>query len=87
MKVIVKSSHYRGGERQSCLRRLSMRLVCEESGQDVVEYGLLAGGIALVGIAVWNAIGGGIFNAYVGWDGAIQTLSACTPDPGGAGCP
>ena len=64
-----------------------MRLVCEESGQDVVEYALLSAGIALVGIVTWNAIGGGVANAYLGWDGGVQALSACTPDPGGGGCP
>jgi Flp pilus assembly pilin Flp len=63
------------------------RLVCDESGQDVMEYALLSAGIALVGIVIWNSIGVGIFNAYSGWDGGVQGLSACTPDPGGGGCP
>ena len=63
------------------------RLLREEVGQDVMEYALLSSGIALVGIVVWNNIGTGIANAYTGWDGGVQTLSACTPDPGGGGCP
>lgn len=66
--------------------RLIARLRREESGQDVIEYALLAAFIGIVGIVIWQNIGIGVSTAYTGWDGAVQTLSACTPDPGGAGC-
>ena len=67
--------------------RVVWAFVCDEAGQDVIEYGLLSAGIAIVGIVLWQNIGVGIFNAYTGWDTGVQTLSACTPDPGGGGCP
>ncbi|MGH9172893.1 MAG: Flp family type IVb pilin [Vicinamibacterales bacterium] len=68
-------------------RGLILRFVCDDAGQDVIEYGLLSSGIALVGVLLWQTIGTGIFNAYTGWDTGVQGLSACTPDPGGGGCP
>lgn len=62
------------------------RLLREEAGQDLLEYALLATFIGLVGILTWQAIGSDVAAKYAGWDGGIQTLSSCTPDPGGAGC-
>ena len=68
------------------MRYLAQRFVSEESGQDIIEYSLLAAFIGVVGILVWQNIGGGIKNAYFGWDTGVQSLSSCTPDPGGGGC-
>jgi Flp pilus assembly pilin Flp len=62
------------------------RLVREEEGQDIIEYALLAAFIGTVGIVAWQNIAVGIKNAYLGWDSGLQTLSSCTPDPGGGGC-
>jgi Flp pilus assembly pilin Flp len=62
------------------------RFIREEQGQDIVEYALLAAFIGTVGILTWQSIGSGIANAYAAWDGGVQGLSACTPDPGGGGC-
>jgi Flp pilus assembly pilin Flp len=67
--------------------QLLERLLREESGQDILEYALLGAFIGTVGILAWQNIGAGIFRAYTGWDTNIQRLSACTPDPGGGGCP
>jgi Flp pilus assembly pilin Flp len=69
------------------MRRLIGRLVLEDCGQDIIEYALLAAFIGTVGIVLWVNIGVGIGNAYLGWDTGVQSLSACTPDPGGGGCP
>ncbi len=69
------------------MRRLITRLLREDCGQDLIEYALLGGFIGAVGILAWQNIGLGIGNAYTGWDTGVQGLSACTPDPGGAGCP
>ena len=55
-------------------RQLARRLVCDETGQDVIEYGLLSSGIALVGILIWNNIGVGIATAYGNWDSNVQNL-------------
>ncbi len=68
------------------MRQLMNRFICEECGQDIIEYALLAAFIGTVGILAWQSIGSGIATAYTGWDGGVQSLSACTPDPGGGGC-
>lgn len=68
------------------MRQLLKRFISEESGQDVVEYALLAAFIGTVGILAWQSVGVGIGNAYTGWDTGVQGLSTCTPDPGGGGC-
>lgn len=54
--------------------RVLARFVSEERGQDVIEYGLLSAGIALVGIITWNNIGVGIAAAYGNWDSGVQDL-------------
>lgn len=70
--------------------RLFARIAREDSGQDVIEYALLAATVGLVGLAAWPSIASTIGTAYGNWDSGIQDLSACTPDPiseGGGGCP
>jgi Flp pilus assembly pilin Flp len=67
--------------------KTAARFFREDSGQDILEYALLGAFIGTVGILAWQNIGAGIFRAYTGWDTGVQNLSACTPDPGGAGCP
>ena len=61
-------------------------LLREECGQDIIEYALLGAFIGTVGIVIWQNIGIGIRDAYFGWDTGVQSVSACTPDPGGGGC-
>ena len=68
------------------MTRLILRAIREDSGQDIVEYALLAALIGTVGILTWKNIAGGIGSAYQGWDTGVQDLSKCTPDPGGKGC-
>jgi Flp pilus assembly pilin Flp len=68
------------------VHHLVSRFVREDDGQDIIEYGLLAAFIGVVGILTWQNIGVGIKNAYTGWDTGIQNLSSCTPDPGATGC-
>jgi Flp pilus assembly pilin Flp len=68
------------------MRRLIVRFLREECGQDIIEYALLGAFIGTVGIVAWQNIGVGIANHYSGWDAGVQNLSACTPDPGGGGC-
>ncbi len=68
------------------MRALIDRLLHEDDGQDILEYALLGAFIGTVGILIWQSIGTGVLNAYTGWDSGVQTLSKCTPDPGGGGC-
>jgi Flp pilus assembly pilin Flp len=62
------------------------RLAAGEEGQDLIEYALLSALIGLVGILTWTNITAGIGTAYTTWDTGLQSVSACTPDPGGGGC-
>lgn len=62
------------GSARHWLRHLMTRFVCDEHGQDIIEYGLLSAGIALVGIITWNNIGVGIAAAYGNWDSGVQDL-------------
>ena len=57
------------------------RLFREDDGQDLVEYALLVGFVAFVGIAGWLAIQDAIAAGYTWWDTADQDLGAVTPDP------
>jgi Flp pilus assembly pilin Flp len=59
----------------------------DESGQDVVEYALLSAIVGIASILTWQALVTSVGNAYSGADADVQSLSACTPDPGGGGCP
>ena len=52
--------------------RFVRRLLVDETGQDVIEYALLAGSIGLVGIVAWQSIVTGIGLGYQGWDANMQ---------------
>jgi Flp pilus assembly pilin Flp len=62
------------------------RFVHDDSGQDIIEYALLAAFIGISAVVAWTNIPPKIAAAYGSWDSNIQTLSSCTPDPGGGGC-
>lgn len=63
------------------------RLASDESGQDIVEYALLGALIGISAILIWQGLVVSVFNAYTATDAGVQNVSACTPDPGGGGCP
>ncbi len=58
--------------RSSAWTRAVRSFVSDETGQDLIEYALLAGSIGLVGIAMWDGIVTGIGNGYQGWDTNTQ---------------
>lgn len=62
------------------------RFIGDESGQDIIEYALLAAFIGVCAVVAWTNIPPKIAAAYSNWDASIQDLSDCTPDPGGGGC-
>ena len=66
---------------------LFRRFVVEESGQDIVEYTLLAALVGIAALVAWNQLITTVGNVYTAADTGTQTVSACTPDPGGGGCP
>jgi Flp pilus assembly pilin Flp len=72
------------------IRRLLTRLLRDETGQDLIEYALLAAFIGFCGVLAWQNVGVSVSAKYLGWDSGVQGISACTPDPidfGGGGCP
>jgi len=68
-------------------RAVLARLLSDESGQDTVEYALLGAIVAIASILAWQSIVTTIGNVYRAADTDVQGLSACTPNPGGGGCP
>jgi len=66
--------------------RLLERFLREDTGQDVIEYALLSAFVGVLGVLAWQNVGSRLGTLYVGWDGGVQDLSSCTPDPGGGGC-
>jgi Flp pilus assembly pilin Flp len=69
------------------------RLLNDDSGEDIVEYGLLGALIGIAAVLIWQQLVETVDSTYTGVvalpanGGTVQTLSACTPDPGGGGCP
>jgi Flp pilus assembly pilin Flp len=62
-------------------------LFAEEHGADLIEYALLSAFIGVCAVASWMTVPQLIAAAYNAWDTNVQNISACTPDPGGGGCP
>jgi Flp pilus assembly pilin Flp len=56
-----------------CVRCL-VRLVRDQSGQDLVEYGLLAGAVAAIGVALFPAIATAIGVAFQQWNTNVNNL-------------
>ena len=60
---------------------LFRRLICDDAGQDLIEYSLLGGLIAVGTIVVWTNVQAAVGNTYTALDTNVQTLSATTPNP------
>ena len=60
--------------------------VLEETGQDAIEYALLAAIIGVAAILIWQQIAQEVGLAYVQADSDTQDLY-CMPNPDGTGCP
>jgi Flp pilus assembly pilin Flp len=56
------------------MRRYFRRWLCEEAGQDLVEYALLASFIGLAGLAGYSAISTAIGNNYSQSNSSVQGL-------------
>jgi Flp pilus assembly pilin Flp len=62
------------------------RLLDDESGQDIIEYALLAGFVALASLPALGAIQSALRSAYLGWNSAMDRCWQM-PEPGhGGGC-
>ena len=53
---------------------LFLRLICDDSAQDVVEYAYLAFFVSLAGIAVWTSVVGLLGNHYDAVNDGVQDL-------------
>lgn len=56
------------------MRRLLTRGLTEESGQDLIEYALLAGFISIIAVTAITSIGTQVNAWYQGYDATIQTI-------------
>lgn len=70
------------------LKHMLQRFIDDDSGADLIEYGLLCALIAIVGFMAWQTIATQVGIIYGATDTGTQGLSSCTPDPGGGtvGC-
>jgi Flp pilus assembly pilin Flp len=62
------------------------RLLDDDSGEDLIEYGLLAALVGIAAVLIWQQLVTTVGTAYVQANTNVQTFSACTPGPGGGGC-
>ena len=63
------------------MKTLCRRLIGDDRGQDLTEYALLGGLVAVVGIIIWTNVEAAVGTTYNALDTNVQTLSATTPDP------
>ena len=56
------------------MREALARALREESGQDLIEYALLAGFISLVAVAAITSIGSVVDTWYLGYGATIGTI-------------
>jgi Flp pilus assembly pilin Flp len=59
-----------------------IRLVIDDSGQDLIEYALLSGIITAAGVALFPVISQAMGEAYTGWQSGAQAAWEPCP-PGG----
>ncbi len=60
------------------MKNLFNRFVCEEQGQDLIEYALLAGFISLVAVVAITNVGTGVNAVYNNIDGQVKAIPAGT---------
>ena len=72
--------------RAIALPGLLHELFADESGQDSVEYALLAAIVGTASIVAWHVLATTVGDVYSAADSDVQSVSGCTPNPGGGGC-
>ena len=66
---------------------LLRRAITDDSGQDVIEYALLGAIVGIASVVTWKALATAVGDVYGAANADVQNVSACTPNPGGSGCP
>jgi Flp pilus assembly pilin Flp len=56
------------------MRRQAVRLLSEDSGQDLIEYAMLAGFISLIAITAITGIGTQVNSWYEGYANTVATI-------------
>jgi Flp pilus assembly pilin Flp len=56
------------------MRRLVGQMLCEDSGQDLIEYALLAAFISIIAVAAITSIGSQVDSWYTGYGAQIKTF-------------
>jgi Flp pilus assembly pilin Flp len=56
------------------MKRLLNQMLCEDSGQDLIEYALLAAFISIIAVAAITSIGLQVNSWYNGYDAQIKTI-------------
>jgi len=56
------------------MKNLFSKFVREESGQDLIEYALLAGFISLVAVVAITNVGTGVNAVYTNIDGQVKKI-------------
>lgn len=68
------------------MRNLVRRLLAEDTGQDLVEYALLAAFVALASIAGINAVQAALQTTYTSWNAGMQNCWQMPAPGAGSGC-
>ena len=68
------------------MRAMTAELVRDESGQDLIEYGLLSALVGVAAILIWQQLVATVGTTYGQADGQVQGMSLCTPPPGATTC-
>ena len=69
------------------MRKFLIRLTVEEDGQDLIEYALLAGFIALSSVAMITSIGTGVNTVYTAVNEAVAGIGGGGEGGGAPGIP
>jgi Flp pilus assembly pilin Flp len=56
------------------MRRLMVRALHEECGQDLIEYALLTAFISIIAITAITTIGSQVNNWYIGYGATVSTI-------------
>jgi Flp pilus assembly pilin Flp len=75
----VEVSEIPPGQCRGVFLQWAYRLIREDSGEDLVEYGLLTAFIGLAGVAVFGLIMAGLNSGYTNWDSGTQGLWEMPP--------
>jgi pilus assembly protein Flp/PilA len=60
------------------MKNFMLSLICDEQGQDLIEYALLAGLIAIVCVGTISAAGKKISSVWSAVDSALGTIPAAS---------